>query len=498
MNINPLNDAENIRQHRNQTASQRKNSLSTKEGVLVNSNIKEENNLNTTKDSFIISEQVEMPSELYKNRNTVDKKLIPLSAIALGVMSSITALTWFVKRSAKIAKEITPEKWLPTLTRNVNLSEETSQVVYQMLQSPNKKTFIAGTGVLALSAMAFMGKTFFDGYKEIWVKRKEANIQKNLQENLIAVETQSFSGKMQIIRSMLSKYSADFEKYLTDDNEKVLQNFEKNFRSESPFTSEKQNKHNSNTNFGNILLGSLTTLGIIGLGFSSIKNLTKSKAHLQDGLERAKNTIRELVKTSGEETKKMDKNNLEHMFGSLEGSENIESFVKEQVENLNWKNSDEKKEFLNKILTRFKTSTTKVNPNIGGDGTPKPAFNSFVNDYKAFFYNWLIDTSNPQFKQLFFGITGITAVSYGGKLVGDAIKEVQVKKINAETELELQKRLVSTELRNFKSKKDAAIKPLVNEFYKQVDSGKRTKEELKTLAENVLFEIKNGPPYVYS
>ena len=249
---------------------------------------------------------------------------------------------------------------------------------------------------------------------------------------------------------------------------------------------------------GNIILGTLTTLGIVGLGFLSFRNLSKSKIHLQDGLERAKDTIRELVKTSGEESKKMDKNNLEHMFGSLEGSEGIEDFVRQEVEKLNWKNPDEKKEFLNKILTRFKTSTTKVNPNIGGDGTPKPAFNSFVNDYKAFFYNWLIDTSNPQFKQLFFGITGITAASYGGKLVGDAIKEVQVKKINAETELELQKRLVSTELRNFKSKKDSAIRPLVEEFYKQVDSGKRSKEELKNLAENVLFEIKNGPPYVYS
>ena len=38
----------------------------------------------------------------------------------------------------------------------------------------------------------------------------------------------------------------------------------------------------------------------------------------------------------------------------------------------------------------------------------------------------------------------------------------------------------------------------VEEFYNQVDSGKRTKEELKTMAENVLFEIKNGPPFVYS
>ena len=82
-------------------------------------------------------------------------------------------------------------------------------------------------------------------------------------------------------------------------------------------------------------------------------------------------------------------------------------------------------------------------------------------------------------------------------MLGDAVKEVQVKKYNAQTEVELQKRLVSTELRNFKSKKDAAIQPLVDEFYKQVDEGK-SKEQLKTMAENILLEIKNGPPYVYS
>ena len=94
-------------------------------------------------------------------------------------------------------------------------------------------------------------------------------------------------------------------------------------------------------------------------------------------------------------------------------------------------------------------------------------------------------------------MTGITAISYGGKLSGDALKEVQVKKINAETELDLQKRLVATELRNFKSKKDAVIQPLVDEFYKQAQNGK-PKEELKVMADNILFEIKNGPPFVYS
>jgi hypothetical protein len=234
--------------------------------------------------------------------------------------------------------------------------------------------------------------------------------------------------------------------------------------------------------------------GIVGLGFLSLRNLSKSKLNIQEGLEGAKNAIKTIVKNSTEQTLENDKYNLEHMFVSTDASED---FVREQI-NLLKISSEEKEAFIQKILRKIRTSTTKVNPNIGGDGTPKPSFNSFVDDYRAFFYNWLLDTSNPQFKQLFLGITGITAISYGGTLAGEAIKEVQVKKINAETELELQKRLVSTELRNFKSKKDAAIQPLVNEFYKQVDSGQKSNTELKAMAENVLFEIKNGPPFVYS
>ena len=134
---------------------------------------------------------------------------------------------------------------------------------------------------------------------------------------------------------------------------------------------------------------------------------------------------------------------------------------------------------------------------MGGDGTPKPAFYSHVNDYRAFLYNYLLDTENKQFKQLFFGITGVTALSYGGEVLGEAVKDVQVKTINANTELDLQQRLVSTELRNFKAKKDTAINPLCEEFYVQLKKGK-PKEELKTIAENILFEVKNGPPFVYS
>ena len=503
MNINPFAN-EQLIQHRNLTQSQKKNINTTKEGVVVNSFVKDnEVNLSNLKDTFVISDDTTLPSQLYKDYQIVDKKLLPLSTVALGVMGAIAGLTGFVRYSAKASKNLAKEKWLPAVTRNVNLSKETSQVIYQMVQSPNSKTFIAGAGVLTLSAMAFMGKTFFDGYKDIWVKRKEANIQKNLQENLIAVETQAFSGKMQIIRSMLSKYTKEFEGFLNPPEEKPDTPFGRKTFAQFAFTSDNTaqtptfSQKAKEKGFGNILLGIGTLAGIVGLGFLSLKNLTKSKIHLQESLEQTKKAIEQIVKTSKNETKSADRENLEHMFVEIENSRGIKEFVKEQISALNW-TKEEKSEFEKKIIEKIETSTTKVNPNIGGDGTPKPAFNSFVDDYKAFFYNWLLDTSNPQFGLLFGGVTAITAIGYGGKLAGDALKDVQVKKINAQTELDLQKRLVSTELRNFKAKKDSAINPLVKEFYKQVDSGKRTKDELKTMAENILFEVKNGPPFVYS
>ncbi len=129
-------------------------------------------------------------------------------------------------------------------------------------------------------------------------------------------------------------------------------------------------------------------------------------------------------------------------------------------------------------------ATEKVNPTIGGSGRNKITYFSHVNDYLSFFYDWLMNPKNPQFKNLFFGIAGVSALAYGGKAVSEAIKEVQV-------------RLVATELRNFKAKKDSAIEPLCQEFFIQKKNGK-SPEELKVMADNILFEIKNGPPFVYS
>ena len=56
--------------------------------------------------------------------------------------------------------------------------------------------------------------------------------------------------------------------------------------------------------------------------------------------------------------------------------------------------------------------------------------------------------------------------------------------------------MISTEINNFKAKKMSAINPLLDNFIIQLEKGK-SKEELKELAETILIEIKNGPPYVY-
>ena len=493
MTISPLRDGETIRQQRNLTNSQKRANSETKEGVLVNNFIKDcpdcATNLDSTCDTLVISESVKMPSRLYEQDNNSNKSLLPISALAVGVMGVVALASAFVRRNTRINLKISNEKRLPATTRNVALNEETHQALYQMIQSPTRKTILAGVGVLTLTAMAFMGKTFFDGFKEVWVKKREADIQKNMQEQLINIETQSFAGKIQITRSMLSEKVQEFGRYLSDDREKILPNFGKHLQ----FTGKKGQEASSNSNINYFLLGIATLASIVGLGYLSLKNLSKSKNYLEKAVKETEDKIGSIVKHSSVDTKDNDKKLLEAYLQSIDAKEDT---IKEFLGNLNW-DKKELDEFIQKLVKKSKTSTTKVNETIGGDGTPKPTFYSHVDDYRAFFYNWLLDTDNRQFKQLFFGITGLTALSYGGKLAGEAIKEVQVKKLNAKTEVELQNRLVSTELRNFKSKKDAAIQPLVDEFYKQVDNGK-PKEELKVMADNILLEIKNGPPFVYS
>lgn len=492
MKTNPINDIEGKRQKRNLTDSQKKNADLTREGVVVNSLIKE-NGIDEMYDTMVISDNARMPQKIYEQNTSKDKSLLPISIIATGVMATMALLSFVAKKSAKINLSIVPEKKLPTMTRNLAINEETHQAIYQMVQCPNQKTILAGVGVLTISAMAFMGKMFLDGFKDIWVKKREADIQKNLQENLIAVETQSFSGKIQIVRCMLADKAREFSEYLSNKPEvplpfKKMMSFDK-----VGFKGKENRKDNSQGGLRFFALGALTLGTVVGLGFLSLKNLRKGKVYLEKYVENTIEAISKIVEKSCQETKEIDKINLKNMFQAIDAKP---EFVEKKLSELQWEDV-EKVKFIDEVLFNTTKSTATVEKTMGGDGTPKPAFYSHVNDYRAFFYNWLLETSNPLFKNLFFAITGVSAISYGGKVLGEAVKDVQVKKINAQTEFELQQRLVSTELRNFKAKKESAINPLCEEFYVQVRKGK-PKEELKIMAENILSEVKNGPPFVYS
>lgn len=490
MPISPLHDAETIRQQKNLTQPQKRTNSETREGVLVNNFIKdcptcEKLDLTDTMDSLVISKNTKLPEKLYEKDKT-HKSLLPISAISLGVMGAIAGIAGLIHHSSKVNLTIDSLKRVPPTVRNVAINDETFQALYRIIECPNYKTIQAGVGVFALTAMAFMGKTFFDGFKEVWVKKREADIQKNLQEKLIDIETQSFSGKIQITRSMLSQKAIELSRYLNVEEAAKFENRSTFMGNRHPERSEESHK-----NINYILLGLATVVGIAGLGFLSLKLLTKSKGHLEKFIKDTKNEITKVVKNSTDKSKNQDMASLENLFKTVESSEDE---IREFLKPLNW---PDKEDFIRRISKDINKSTVDANIYCGGGKTPKPTFYSHVNDYRAFLYNYLLDTENKQFKALFMGTTGLTAIGYGGKLTGDAIKEVQVKKYNAETEAELQQRLVSTELKNFKSKKESAIQPLMDEFYKQVKQGK-PKEELKVMAENILLEIKNGPPYVYA
>ena len=486
------NDSESKRIQRNMTDTQKRNSNNIKEGKLVNAFVKDPNlSLDETLDTLVISQQeVKLPEKLKEKEVKKDKSLLYLAGISLGVMGALGAFTGLMKDFSKKKFESTKEYLLPGITRNHCINDEIHQSIFSMIQSPNRRTILSAIGVITLGAMAFLAKTFIDGYRDVWIKKQEADIQKNLQENLIEVETQSFSGKMQIIRSML----ADKAKIFTDSIQPSFKGISKN-------------ENDSKTNFS-LALGVLTVGGILGLGYLSMRNIRKSDAFIKNGLKNTREGLDNLIKDFNNN---VIINNVEAHNGQiLSGKDAYKHVIENMLESIYAKpveieefvhkmnlTQGEKEDFIKHLKTSMNQATEKVNSAIGGSGRNKITYFSHVNDYLSFFYDWLMNPKNPQFKNLFIGISGVSAFAYCGKVASEAIKDVQVKKYSADVELDLQKRLVATELRNFKAKKDSAIEPLCEEFFVQKANSK-SPQELKIMADNILFEIKNGPPFVYS
>ena len=490
------NDSESRRMQRNMTDTQKRNTNNNKEGKIINAFVKDPLlSLDETLDTLVISEtQIDLPQKVFEKEEKKNTALLPICAATTGVMALLGGFTYMVKSFSKNKLESTKEYLLPGITRNHCINNEVHQSIFSMIQSPNRKTILAALGVIVLGSMAFAGKTFIDGFKEVWVKRREADIQKNLQENLIAVETQAFAGKNQIIRSQLSSKAKIFATELNNLSFKSKNN--------SP------EKKSDNSLLTAIALGIITIGGILALGYFSMKNIRKSEEFLKKGIENTKSGLDNIIKAFNESKEIAPIQN--HEGKTLTGKDAYKHIIENMLESIYAKPAEieeyvskmnlpaeEKEEFVKYLKSYMNQATEKVNSAIGGSGRNKITYFSHVNDYLSFFYDWLMNPKNPQFKNLFFGIAGVSALAYGGKALAEAVKEVQVKKYSADIELNLQKRLVSTELRNFKAKKESLIEPLCDEFMKQKENGK-SPEELKIMADNIMFEIKNGPPFVYS
>lgn len=509
--INPYQDIETRRQYRNQTETQKRNISALKEGVVVNSLIKETKetpNIGNMYDNLIIPEKITHTDSFFKQENKKEetKSLKPL-LVATTALFGILAGSMAILSKAATHKTILPNwKTLPEIPKNVAINNEPHFVTYLMIKDPNVKNVMGALGVFVLSAIGLAGKNFVDGVKEILVRKKQADVQKELQEKLIAVETQSFSGKMQILRNMLSEKAKELDTIL-----------------------HKQNIGNENTTFKKFISPNMSSklLPITNnqhwLSFSGNKQdteKTNNKKTLTTGisiaiatgltamfgllafryLQLTARTYETFRKNMEQKIKDMIINNNSWDDESLKKVKNIMvsmNFAPKEIEKTLSKAQNLPKNYINEVLVEAEKITQEGAEAIAGKPGTKPSFYSHTDDDRAHLYNMIVNWENPLLKILFAGLSTVTTVGYVGTAAIEGIKETQVIKENAKTELDLQKRLVSVELKNFETKKRSVIEPLVEEFRVQAMHGK-DKNELKTRAENILYEIKNGPPFVYS
>lgn len=487
--VQQFRDSDTIRHQRNLTNSQKRITAQTVEGVVVNNMVKPETDIHEIYDTLIISKNLQYPEKLLitnseEKQNSALKRLSIVTAGFFGIMALATSL---VSLAAKKKAVLPSWKTLPEVPRNIALNEETHFATYAMIQNPTRKTILGALGVFSLTAFGAIGKNFVDGFKEIWVKKQEAKVQRNLQENLIEVETQAFSGKMQIQRTMLSENAKLLEKYLNMDEVPVSKSLAfKNFIS---FKSEDKGKSDKNMDMK--LGGVIATLMLL-LSYFSLKNIQKAAKHYDIYAQKMQKQIKDMI-VNCKDTDNQTLDLIKKIMVSLQAKKD---FIKETLEVLPLKDA-QKSSYIDSVVQEVEKITQEAAEAIAGKPGWKASFYSHVNDVRGHFYNWIVNFDNSVLGVLFASITGVTVAGYVGKQALDAIKQAEVIKTNAQTELDLQRKLVEVELKNFYAKKSSVINPLIDEFLVQAKKGKNP-ADLKIMAENILLEVKNGPPFVYS
>lgn len=467
-------------------------------GVLLNTHIKDASKKETI-ESFddissrlLIPEDIRIKKEVYKNpKETFDfkkalKPVILASAITVASIGAISvAMRGYSKAMAKEVDLVRPGD----LARNINILEEPHFAMYQVLRDPSKKKMLGFIGVGIMSAVTLCAKNLVDGIKEVWIKKQNCDIEHDLQENLINVETEVFSGKLNVVNTLLKDTTRYFKDVLSKPKPALT-----NFKSYLSFKgNEKEEKENKKSKLKNIALIAGGAVGICGILFALFKNYQKTYSNFEEYMHKCsdKEIRAKILNAVSQENKSQAVKNLSDVLKLINAKEDT---MKENLSKIKGITEEE----INNAIKEIKSAQIYAQaPEALGGISEKIQYYCYINEERGHLYNWILNPENKFNKYLFLAFSAISSTGYVAHACADAIKNVTVGKQNAKSELGLRKNLVSTEINNFKSKKLSAINPLIDDFNLKLEKGK-SKEELKELAENILTEIKNGPPYIYS
>ncbi len=484
--------------HQNQKKAQPNAQNDTIKGVLLNQYIKKQDTFEKFDDfdriscSLLIPDNVQKPQEKKEDKKEsfdYKKALKPIliaSAVALGAIGVISV---GVNKYSKVLSSKNDVVRPGDLARNINILEEPHFAMYRLLRDPNAKNFAGLVGVCIMSVVTLIGKNLVDGIKQIWTKKQNCDIEHDLQENLIQVETDAFSGKLNVVNTLLSDTTKYFKSVLSSDKNAQSQNF----KSAISFKGDKKEEENKNNKLKTILGVGAGVLGLVGISYGIFRNYQKTLKNLDTFVQKFEHN--EISAKIANAVVNPDKEGaIKALIDIFKVINAKDETMKTNLSKIAGITSDE----ITKAINEVKAAQIYAQaPEALGGISEKIQYYCYINEERGHLYNWILNPENKFNKYLFLAFSALSATGYVGSQAADAVKDVVVNRENAKSELNLKKRLVQTEINNFKAKKMSAINPMLDNFMYQVDHGK-SKEELKELAENILIEIKNGPPYVYS
>lgn len=494
---------ETLKINQNRTKTRDENINKTLKGVLINNHVQNTNgnyiSFDDIQDSLLVVDtpkQFTIPENQKKEETqssfSVKKAIKPLLIGTAVLAGAFLGLSSVLKHSSKTLLSSNSFEQLPDLAVNMNIKEEPQFAIYRAVRDPNFKNILGAFAIFIMSGITIACKNFVDGAKNIWIKKQSADIERDLQENLIEVETSSFSGKLKTVNEMLNNNIKYFDSVLNNKNNNEETNILNKYLSFKGNNDKKQN-NDKEKDIKYLLL----TLGVVALaivaGKMSLSNLRKtakfSGQYADKFTENAIDTINK-ISQNGE---KKDIPSIIEMLKSICAKP---EYVKEIGKKYNL--SEQETQAIIKSVEETKKTIFADAPTALGGIPKKIQYYCYIDENRGHLYNWILNPENKFTKYIFAAFTLSSAAGYLFKQAMDAVKDVAVLKENAKTELDLRKRLVEVEIQNFKSKKESAINPLIDNFTKQAQSKTKSREELKILADNILQETKNGPPYVYT